>query len=79
MNSLLLSGSHPTSPHITNSIKKPIMPVIEPNDTYLENLVTNPNVTIPNIVNIKQYLGKSIRLITNPDVAAIPFPPLNPR
>ena len=38
MNSLLLSGSHPTSPHITNSIKKPIMPVIEPNDTYLENL-----------------------------------------
>jgi len=55
------------------------MPVIEPNDTYLENLVTNPNVTIPNIVNIKQYLGKSIRLITNPDVAAIPFPPLNPR
>ena len=30
-------------------------------------------------VNIKQYLGKSIRLITTPEDAAIPFPPLNLR
>ena len=35
--------------------------------------------TIPKTVNIKQYLGKSIRLITTPEDAAIPFPPLNLR
>ena len=79
LNSLSASGSHPSRPQITNSTKKPIIPIIEPSDTYLESFVTKPNVSIPNTVNIKQYLGKSIRLMTMPDVAAIPFPPLNPR
>lgn len=79
LNSLSASGSHPSRPQITNSTKNPIIPIIEPSYTYLESFVTKPNVSIPNTVNIKQYLGKSIRLMTMPDVAAIPFPPLNPR